>query len=63
MKYKFQFKNGNISEGSNTIFVKDGIAEIKTEDLAPALELLIKAHGGQLVDARPKRKTAKKDGD
>lgn len=64
MKYKFQFKNGNISEGSNTIFVKDSIAEI-TEDLTPGLELLIDAHGGQLVDekAMPKRKTAKKDGD
>lgn len=61
MKYKFQIQNGNISEGSNTLFIKDGVAEIETEDLTPALELLIKAHGGQLVkeESEPKQKSTK----
>ncbi len=60
MKYKFQLKTGNISEGSNTIFVKDGIAEVEAEDLTPAMQLLIKAHGGQLVRSEPERRSTKK---
>lgn len=62
MEYRFQIKNGNISEGSNTIFIKEFIAEVEAADLTPGLELLIKAHGGKLVEeeARPKRKSTKK---
>ncbi len=61
-QYKFQFQNGNISEGSNTLYIKDGIAEV--EDLTPATKLLIAAHGGQLVEPEPKRRKAtKKAGD
>lgn len=55
MKYKFQFQNGNISEGSNTIYIRDGIAEVG-EDLTPGLKLLIEAHGGQLVEEQAKTK-------
>lgn len=65
MQYKFQFQNGNISEGSNTVFIKGDIAEVAEEDLTPAMKLLIKAHGGKLVEAepKPKRHRTKKAGD
>lgn len=57
MKYKFQFENGNISEGSNTLYIKDSIATVEAEDLTPAVKLLIEAHGGQL--AKPKQRPTK----
>ncbi len=62
MKYKFQFQNGNISEGSNMLYIKDGIATVETADLTLAMELLIEAHGGKLVkeESKPKRKATKK---
>lgn len=64
MKYEFQFQNGNISEGSNIIYIKGGIAEIEPEALTPAMQLLIEANGGQLVKEKPKGKTkTKKAGD
>lgn len=65
MKYKFQFQNGNISEGSHTIFIKDGIAEIE-KDPTPGLKLLIQAHGGELVEddkPKPQRKVKKEASD
>lgn len=57
-KYKFQIQNGNIGEGNTMIFIKAGIAEI--EDITPSVALLIDAHGGQLVEEKPKRKSTKK---
>ena len=68
-KYKFQIENGNISDGSITVMIKDGVAEIDDmgKDLAPEIKRVIKAkqqlcaaHGGILVEKpRAKRKAAK----
>jgi hypothetical protein len=53
MKYKFQIKNGYIADGPVDIIITDHIAEI--ENITPAIQLLIDAHGGQLVEEKKKR--------
>jgi hypothetical protein len=57
MKYKFQIKDGYIADGSIDIVITNHIAKI--EDITPAIQLLIDAHGGQLVKEKPKKKKAK----
>jgi hypothetical protein len=56
MKYQFQIENGYIAEGSVDIAIKNYIAEIEEDDLAPAIKLLIEAHGGQLIEEKSKKK-------
>lgn len=55
-KYKFQFKTGNICDGSMEIQVRDFIAEFEGE-MNTSLALTIEAQGGQLV---PEPKTKKR---
>ncbi len=47
MRYKFQIENGSIYDGSLEIVIKDYVAEI--ENITPATQLVINAHGGQLM--------------
>jgi hypothetical protein len=56
MKYQFQIENGYIAEGSVDIIIKNYTAEIEEDDLTPATKLLIEAHGGQLIEEKPKGK-------
>ena len=61
-KYKFQFKTGNVCDGSIELKVKDFIAEFEGE-MNPSLALTIEAHGGQLIMEKPpvKPKTKKRE--
>lgn len=55
-KYKFQIENGHIYDGNTEIAIVDHVAEIK-EEITPALQLVIDAHGGQeMQEAKPKKK-------
>lgn len=55
-KYKFQFKTGNVCDGSIEMKVVDFIGQIADEKMNPSLALTIQAHGGQLVKDDPKAK-------
>jgi hypothetical protein len=54
--YEFQIENGNLSEGSFDIFIANHIAKIVKHKITPATKLLIEAHGGQLIEEKPKGK-------
>lgn len=53
--YKFQIKNGNLADGTFEIYIKNYQAKIVEHEITPAIQLLIDAHGGQLVEEKKKR--------
>lgn len=54
--YKFQIKNGLLSEGHFDIFIAEHFSKIVKHRITPTIKLLIEAHGGQLVEKEEKKK-------
>ncbi len=52
-KYRFQQKNGYIADGNFDFKITDHIA-IFPDELTKSNELIIEAHGGQLVETKSK---------